>query len=218
MKEYLAQKLLEVISEIASVDSDIILLLVLLVMSAIVIDAVSAHARREQRAAGLDSSSTTVSIDGSKTLPLKNYVSHMQGLAGRPDAIVIENGCMIPVERKPLARKIHDRYVAQLLVYMRLVEEFEGKRPPYGYLILGPSARRFKIENSPERQAWLQKMIDEMREVLDGAPAKPAPHEKKCRKCDVKEHCCAWQESDKIVASPQGRAAQRTSVILAKRA
>ena len=111
------------------------------------------------------------------------------GLAGRPDALISEEGYIIPIERKPLARKIRDRYVAQLLVYMRLVEEFEGRKPPYGYLILGPSARRFRIENSPERQAWLQKILDEMNAIMKGAAAKAEPHPKKCGKCDVKEVC-----------------------------
>ena len=72
---------------------------------------------------------------------------------------------------------------------MRLIEEFEGKKPPYGYLILGKNCRTFKIENSPERQAWLQKMLDEMRSIVEGAPAIPAPHPKKCKRCDVKESC-----------------------------
>jgi CRISPR/Cas system-associated exonuclease Cas4 (RecB family) len=123
---------------------------------------------------------------------VRNYISEIQGLAGKPDALISEGGFIIPIERKPLARKVRDRYIAQLLVYMRLIEEFEGKKPPYGYLILGPNCRRFKIENSPDRQAWLQRLIDEMRGVLAGQATTPTPHPKKCRKCDVR-HACAFK-------------------------
>lgn len=189
MKEEFRDYVLRLLADIAGADTQLVLLLILLVTALIVVDAISAFARSKRDEAGISAKSGTVSIDGSKTLPVKKYVSEMQGLAGVPDAIISENGHIIPVERKPLARKIRDRYVAQLLVYMRLVEEFEGKKPPYGYLILGPNCRRFKIDNTPERQAWLQKMIDEMREILDGAPAKPAPHPAKCKKCSVRESC-----------------------------
>jgi CRISPR-associated protein Cas4 len=189
MREEIRQYVLQVLGDIASADTQLVLLLILLVTSLIVIDAISSFARKKSKEVGISHKSGTVSIDGSKALPVKKYFSEMQGLAGTPDAVISENGHIIPVERKPLARKIRDRYVAQLLVYMRLVEEFEGKKPPYGYLILGPNCRRFKIENTPERQAWLQKMIDEMREILDGTPSKPSPHPTKCRKCSVRESC-----------------------------
>src|SRR5690606_19339167 len=135
------------------------------------------------------------SIDGSTTMPGRNYVSEIQGLAGKPDAIIIENGYFIPIERKPLARKIRDRHVAQLLVYMRLVEEFEGKKPPYGYLILGENCRRVKIPNSEGRQAWLQRYIDEMCAALEeGQPVIPEPHPRKCSKCVVRESCAYRSE------------------------
>lgn len=198
MKEVLAHHLIDTLYAIASIDIDIVVAVVLLVVSVIVIDAVSMYTRKLQKESGIDGSMRPLSIDGSKTLPVRNYVSDMQGIAGRPDALVIENGFIIPVERKPLARKIHDRYVAQLLIYMRLVEEFEGKKPPYGYLILGPNARRFQIENSPERQAWLQKMLDEMREILGGKNATPTPLLRKCNRCEVRDFC-----SSKIEEVPQ---------------
>ena len=179
----------DLLYQIASVDSQLVLLCVLLVFVVVVLDAVSARARKQGTAVGILPHVTAVSVDGSNTLPVRRYISELQGLAGRPDAVISEDGFIIPVERKPLARKIHDRYVAQILVYMRLIEEFEGKKPPYGYLLLGPNCRRFKVENSPERQAWLQRMIDEMRLIADGADAKPSPHPRKCSKCDVREVC-----------------------------
>lgn len=187
MREIVREYLVNLIHEVAAVDPELILLSVLIVCCIIVLDAITMRASQKRRQSGI--SQKTVSVDGSKSFPVKHYVSEIQGLAGRPDALIVEDGFIIPVERKPLARKIRDRYIAQLLVYMRLVEELEGKKPPYGYLILGPSCRRFKILNTTERQAWLSKMLDEMRLVLEGAAANPLPHPKKCRKCDMRSVC-----------------------------
>jgi len=189
MPYHLSTFLSDLTSDLAGLDTQMILLAVIFVTSLIALDALSRSIQRSKEAAGLGGKTVTVSMDGSRSLPVRHYVSEIQGLAGKPDAIVYENGHMIPVERKPLARKMRDRYVAQLLVYMRLIAEFEKKPPPYGYLILGPSCRKFKIENSPARQAWLQSIIDEMRAALKGTPVKPKPHPRKCRRCDVKAHC-----------------------------
>ena len=181
--------IVQLIDRMANLNPQFYLLVALLLCSIFVLDRINLFTRQKRREAGIDPGATTVSIDGSRTLPLRHYVSERQGLAGRPDALVYEEGFIIPVERKPLANKIRDRYIAQLLVYMRLIEEFEGKRPPYGYLILGKSCRKVKIENSPEKQAWLQKMIDDMQAILAGVPAKADPHPIKCRKCDLRESC-----------------------------
>lgn len=147
-----------------------------------------------QEITGFETETTLVSVDGAKSYPTREYVSELQGLAGRPDAIVIENGFFIPVERKPLAKKLRDRYIAQVLVYMRLIEEFEGKKPPYGYVILGANARKMKIENSTERQNWLTNILEKMNESLETGVATPDPQREKCFKCDVKEKCSTFHE------------------------
>jgi len=187
--ERFRQSILELLLQLVENDTQIILLISLLIVGVIVIDAVSMAARKKRKQAGLDLDVKTVSVDGSQMHPAKNYVSEIQGLAGRPDALIKENGFFIPVENKPLAKKIRDRYVAQLLVYMRLVEEFEGKKPPYGYLILGKNCRRVKILNTDKRQKWLQGTIDEMKAILNGEPAVADPHPMKCKKCIVRESC-----------------------------
>ena len=147
--------------------------------------------RKRRAAAGFTQKERPVSVDGSTTLPAREYISPKQGLAGKPDALILENDFPVPVERKPLAKKLRDRYIAQLLVYMRLVEEFEGKKPPYGYLLLGPTCRRIRIENSQKRQAWLDRLLADMRKGLQGKGVKPTPHPIKCAKCDVKHRCSA---------------------------
>ncbi len=170
-------------------DYGIMLFCIIGIATMIVLDAVTLAISKARHQTGLDPRARGISVDGSSALPGKSYLSERQALAGRPDAVIYEGGFIIPVERKPLARKVRDRYVAQLLIYMRLIEEFEGKKPPYGYLILGQNCRKVRIENTPERQAWVDSMLNEMRAILGGMPAKATPHESKCRKCDVRAHC-----------------------------
>lgn len=157
-------------------------------------EAKSRHVR-----SGFSPADIALAIDGSAILPDREYISTVQGIAGRPDALIREHGKVIPVERKPLAKKLRDRYVVQLLVYMRLVEEFEGERPPHGYLLLGPSCRRIKVENSENKQAWVSGLLTEMRKVLNGGDPTPSPHPSKCAKCDVKERCSARGDRGKTV-------------------
>lgn len=191
MREYLAAILFNLIFEISKLSSTLVLLVVLTVICVIVLDSLHSYVQKQRSSTGLAAQAKTVSVDGLRELPGKTYVSDIQGIAGRPDAVVKENGFLIPVERKPLAKKVRDRYIAQLLVYMRLIEEFHGVKPPYGYLVLGSKCRRVKIYNSPEKQAWLQSLLNEMQAVLAGSPALAQPERNKCRKCSVRQHCMA---------------------------
>ena len=161
----------------------------------VVIKILLGEERGRTEATGLAATKETISVDGSVTLPGREYISAKQGLAGKPDALIREDGHLVPIEMKPLAKKLRDRYVAQLLVYMRLVEEFEGVKPPYGYLLLGPNKRRVKVVNSDDRQAWIDSLLQEMRGILQGTPAKPAPHANKCARCDVRHRCSVYIES-----------------------
>ena len=164
---------------------------VLLTIALWLIRSFGREARRRHEVSGFSRSEVALAIDGGTLLPEREYVSPRQGLAGKPDALVREMDFVIPVERKPLAKKLRDRYVAQLLVYMRLVEEFEGVRPPYGYLLLGPSCRRIRVMNSESKQQWVDVLLRDMRRVLEGAEPNATPHEKKCAKCDVRDRCDA---------------------------
>ena len=200
------------LEQVALLDWRLVALCILVVLAFVILDAALLSARKVKDSVGLSEEKQAVSIDGAKTYPVKNYVSDIQGLAGKPDAIVLENGFFIPVERKPTAKKVRDRYIAQLLVYMRLVEEFEGKKPPYGYLILGPKCKTIKIDNSEKRQIWLDEMLKEMRRYLDTLPKNKnqllvtnaeglveksdlvaTPDPRKCSKCFVNKFC-SWRQ------------------------
>ncbi len=180
------------INSIAELDHQVILLVVMIIIAIIVIDALLSRVEHSSLTTGLTIKSVDspdLALEGIPRLAIKDYISETQELSGRPDAVIKENGFLIPVEHKPLAKKMRDRYIAQLLIYMRLIEELEGTRPPYGYLVLGKSARRVKISNTPERQRWIDQVLTEMRAVLDGEAAKATPHPAKCAGCQVAEFC-----------------------------
>lgn len=165
-------------------------LLVLLCCLVIVLDALSTLAAKKQKASGIVPKITSVLTPSSNFKDARKYVSKRQGLAGKPDALLVENGFIIPIERKPFTNKVRDRYVAQLLVYMRLIEEFEGKKPPYGYLVLGKTMRKVKVTNTEKRQIWLQSILDEMHAILsENQKAQATPQRQKCRCCKVREYC-----------------------------
>lgn len=177
---------------------ELIILSLLILIGLIVIRKISAVTVQKGQASGIDVKSTTVAIEGHNSLPVKDYVSYQQGLAGRPDAVILENGFYIPVERKPLAKKLRDRHIAQLLVYMRLIEEFEGNRPPYGYLILGPKCRRVKVYNSTSKQTWLQERLNVMNAILSGQKAIATPQLNKCARCEVCRECLHGAQIDPL--------------------
>lgn len=71
-------------------------------------------------------------------------------------------------------------FLAKALADIAQLEDSLTMRPPYGYLILGPQCRRAKIENTPERQARLQSLIDEKRAIVaNERKALAAPDKKK---------------------------------------
>lgn len=192
MKEEISKYLYNLFADLVQTELNVTIFIWLLVCSIIVLDSIYTLSKKKREKIGISKKDEGISdiIKQQKILPGDSYISPIQQLSGKPDAIILENSFLIPVERKPFAKKIRDRYIAQLLVYMRLIEEFEGKKPPYGYLILGKNSRRIKIDNSKERQAWLQTFIDEMHAILEhNEKAIPSPHPKKCGLCSTRYAC-----------------------------
>jgi len=201
MKEFF----IDLILDLSKADNGLVYLVSLIVMTVIVIEGIAYGAKTRSKASGLGEFVKAFGIDGGKVKPGKEYISTQQGLAGKPDALILENGFIIPVEMKSVSKKLRDRHVAQLLVYCRLIEEFEGKRPPYGYLILGEDKRKVKVLNSEAKQVWLSEMLHRMHEILEGGASKASPDSYKCSRCDVNTHC-QYRSSDVVVdgVSPEG--------------
>ena len=116
-------------------------------------------------------------------------VSHRYRLSGRPDRIVKRRGRYIPEEKKP-GRKVYDAYRAQIGVYLLLIEEQYGIRPPYGVLVLG-DGRRVKIPNTEALRARVLAIAERIRQHrprLD-APLPPPSNPRQCLGCGQRHHC-----------------------------
>lgn len=168
---------------------EIIILFILLGMIIFIWDLFDRRMRTMRKKSGLTEETETVSMRGSSHLPSSTYRSSALGLTSKPDALVKEDGFLIPVDRKPMTSRVRDRHVVQMLVHLRLIEEAEKQRPPYGILLMGKKVRNVRIKNSDEKQRWLDTIIDEMRSIMDGVPAQPSPSPMKCKRCDVREVC-----------------------------
>lgn len=85
------------------------------------------------------------------------------GLTGRPDYLVQRGEQLIPVEVKSsrVAEAPYDSHIYQLAAYCLLVQRVYGKRPAYG--ILHYANRTFAIDYSPQLEAALLELLDEMR-------------------------------------------------------
>lgn len=125
----------------------------------------------------------TLDLDG------RTLFSARLGLAGRSDRVLEEGRVPIPEEWKS-ARRAHDSHRAQLGVYLILIEEVTGIRPPYGYIVLG-DGQRVRVENSEPLRARVLAIADQIRaarrqmaEIIQ--VRQPAA---KCRGCGVREAC-----------------------------
>ena len=165
----------EVLEKALVSDTHLILFGMLVVVAAIVLDAITKVAAIRRKQTGLQFAQIKSALPGKKWLEVKNYVSPKLHLAGKPDGLLAEDGFVIPVEFKPLGKKVRDRYITQILVYLALIEEATGKAPPYGYLILGSRSKQIKIYNNPKKQEAIKVQIKNMLAITD-EKAQSTPH------------------------------------------
>lgn len=168
---------------------EILLLLLLLGLIIFMWDLFDRRSVSFRKTSGLDDKSELISLRGGEFLPGKDLYSATLGLSSKPDALIKEDGFVIPVDIKPLSNKVRDRHIVAMMINLLLIEESAGVRPPYGILLLGKDKRRVKIKNSEEKQRWVAALLDEMRSIAGGVPAIPAPAPYKCRHCDVRDGC-----------------------------
>jgi len=106
-------------------------------------------------------------------------------LCGKPDYIIREKGCYIPVEVKNTDR-LYETHVAQLLAYCPLIEENFAKTPPYGILKL--RSREEKIVYDREARKEILKTVSEMSKALHSAN-RSHQSSNRCRACLVASNC-----------------------------
>ncbi|MCC6932327.1 MAG: Dna2/Cas4 domain-containing protein [Deltaproteobacteria bacterium] len=138
---------------------------------------------------GMDKSTKMVAMQESEYLPSRSFSSRELHLTSTPDALLEEDGILIPVDIKPRAKKVRDRHIIEMVAHLRLIEEETKKTPTYGMLLLGEEKRQVKIKNTPDRQRQLEVLLEEMLSISEGTPALPRPTYYKCQNCDVRHLC-----------------------------
>lgn len=171
------------------VPAELLMLLTIVGVVILVWDIIDRHLGRLRKSSGLESKSEIIGMKDSQQLPAEEYYAEELGLFGKADALVREAGKLIPLCMHPSARKIQDRHAIAIFAHMRLIEETQGIRPPYGILVLGQDSRRVRVQNSDDKQRWLETLIAEMQSIMDGVPAVPTPQYQKCKNCDVEQLC-----------------------------
>lgn len=117
-------------------------------------------------------------------------VSKELGLSGRPDRIVRIREHYIPEEKKS-SNRVYPGHVLQLGTYFLLIEAHYGKRPPYGFIVLG-DGRREKIKNTASLRQEVLDTAQAMRHSLAKPEQQLNPGHKnaaKCRSCGMAAYC-----------------------------
>jgi CRISPR-associated exonuclease Cas4 len=143
-----------------------------------------------RKAAGLPRGRVTYADTGAWNRCERPLFSGAQRLTGRPDYLVQQGAALVPVEVKsgPAPRQPHAPHVLQLAAYCLLVEEQEGRAPPYGILKYEDEA--FELDYTPALRADLLATLSSMRRDL-GAAQVDRSHEQaeRCRGCGYREQC-----------------------------
>ena len=117
-------------------------------------------------------------------------ISHRYGLTGTPDYIVDTPNGPVPVEVKPSRTDTEPResHMLQVLAYCLLLEERDGKRPPYG--LLRYSTETFRVDYNSQTRQHLISVIEEMRvEATKVEVHRSHDMAAKCRMCGYRSVC-----------------------------
>jgi CRISPR-associated exonuclease Cas4 len=147
----------------------------------------SGVARRE---AGLPAGRVTYVDTGAWARCDRPLFSQRYRLTGRPDYLVQNEQGIIPVEVKSGAApgRPYGAHVLQLVAYCLLVEEQEGRTPPYG--ILKYDDRAFEVDYTRALRAELLDMLGTIRHDLHAREVKRNHDEAgRCRGCGYREQC-----------------------------
>lgn len=118
-------------------------------------------------------------------------VSTAHGLRGLPDVVLRVDDDLIPVEVKTgrVPRGPLFSHILQLAAYCVLIEERQGRPPPYGVLQYGKHVRH-EIDYNDELKWTLLNKLTEMRQILRTGEAHRNHHRPgKCASCSRREGC-----------------------------
>jgi CRISPR-associated exonuclease Cas4 len=148
------------------------------------------QARAARRESGLPVGRVTYVDTGAWDRCERPLFSHRHRLTGRPDYLVRSRRDLIPVEVKSGAspRAPYPGHVLQLAAYCLLVEDQEGRAPPYG--ILKYPDRAFEIDYTPELRTELLRTLDALRRDLHaGDVVRSHQDAGRCQGCGYRDRC-----------------------------
>jgi len=117
--------------------------------------------------------------------------SKQYGLRGLPDVVLRVEDELIPVEVKTgrVPRGPLFSHILQLAAYCMLIEEHQGRPPPYGILQYGKHVRH-EIDFDDELKWTLVNKLMEMRNIIrTGEPHRNHRRPGKCASCSRREGC-----------------------------
>lgn len=146
---------------------------------------------RRKRAGYLPAGRIVAADVDSLRVPSKPLFSRTFRLVGQPDYLLATRVGVIPVEVKSSKTPSHPHssHVMQLAAYCLLVEEMEGRPPPYGF-IKYPD-RTFQIPYTSELRHMLLDTLDAMRADLINQAEVHRDHSEihRCLVCSYRETC-----------------------------
>jgi len=145
---------------------------------------------RQWRASGLPTARVVAADARGWRRPASPYYSSTWGLAGRPDYVLDHRGRLIPVEVKTgrTPQTPHEGHVLQLGAYCLLIEDGEGRTPPYG-LIRYPEAT-FRVPFDHRLRQRVDEALEEMREARNRGGVERGHRDPwRCRTCGYRDAC-----------------------------
>jgi CRISPR-associated exonuclease Cas4 len=120
------------------------------------------------------------------------------GLTGRADAVEVHtDGAIVPVEYKIGARHGDSAHL-QLAAQALCLEEMLGRAVGRGALWFSGPRRRLAVRIDDALRARALEVIAAIRGLMAGGHLPPAPHDARCRECQLLGHCLP-----EIVSEPQ---------------
>jgi CRISPR-associated exonuclease Cas4 len=139
---------------------------------------------------GLPEGKVVYSDTGATEIPPRPLYSPRYGLTGKPDYLLATRQGLVPVEVKPTRddREPRESHLMQVLAYCLLLEESEGKPPPYGLLRYRNDT--FKVDYNDDTRAHVIAVLQEMRDALARGEAHRSHNQPgRCRACAYLSLC-----------------------------